>query len=58
MDRPMIYNVVTLKDREIVDEDGKLTTLPAGSVINRIIWDGDDPYTPEEGTALVKADDE
>jgi hypothetical protein len=50
------YNVITTVDIEqlMTDESGNTTlvVIPAGSVINTIIWDGVTEWTPPENTRV------
>jgi hypothetical protein len=45
----MRYLIVTIAD----SFDGDGTLIPAGTVINEILWDGISPYTPPPNTRLV-----
>ena len=53
------YNVITTVDLERVqmDADGSVMTitLPAGTVINTILWDGASDWTPPENTKVEPA---
>jgi hypothetical protein len=50
------YNVITTVDIEWVepDENGNpvVVIVPAGSVINTIVWDGVTKWTPPENTIV------
>ncbi len=50
------YNVITTVDIEQTqtDENGSPITvvLPAGSVINTVLWDGVSDWTPPENTKV------
>ena len=51
------YNVITTVDieQQQMTPDGAITTvtIPAGSVINTILWDGVAEWTPPEGCTVV-----
>ena len=53
------YNVITTVDlkRVQIDADGGVMTitLPAGTVINTILWDGVSDWTPPENTKVEPA---
>jgi len=53
------YNVITTIDIEQMQmaEDGTVTTvtIPAGSVVNTILWDGVSDWTPPENTKVEPA---
>jgi len=53
------YNVITTVDlkRVQIDADGGVMTitLPAGTVINTILWDGVSDWTPPENTKVDPA---
>lgn len=50
------YNVITTVDIErlVPDENGNpvFVVIPAGSVINTVIWDGVTEWTPPENTRV------
>lgn len=50
------YNVITTVDieQQQMAPDGAITTItiPAGSVINRVAWDGVAKWTPPENTRI------
>jgi len=48
------YNVVTTVDTQQPNEDGSFTTIPAGSVINTVLWDGQSNWSPPPNTILQK----
>jgi len=54
------YNVITTVDIEQMeaDENGNpvVVIVPAGSVINTVIWDGVSEWTPPENTTAVLAE--
>jgi hypothetical protein len=54
------YNVITTVDIEQMeaDESGNpvVVIVPAGSVINTILWDGISNWTPPENTTAVLAE--
>jgi hypothetical protein len=51
------YNVVTTTPTFGPGPDGNGTVeFPVGTVVNRIIWDGETEYEPGEGLALEPAD--
>ena len=47
-----IWNVISLVDEVIIDGEGNEVVIPAGSLINRITWDGISEWTPPENTRL------
>ena len=51
------YNVITTVDieQQLMAPDGTITTIiiPAGSVINTVMWDGVAEWTPPEGCTVV-----
>ena len=51
-----IYKVITTVDIEQMqmDENGAPVTavIPAGSIINQIVWDGESAFTPPPDTRL------
>jgi hypothetical protein len=53
------YNVITTVDLEQMQmvEDGTVTTvtIPAGSVVNTVLWDGVSDWTPPENTRVEPA---
>ena len=53
------YNVITTVDieQQQFHEDGTITTIliPAGSVINTVLWDGVAEWTPPENTVVELA---
>jgi len=53
------YKVITTVDieRMQMDKNGAPVTvvIPAGSVINQIVWDGDSAFTPPLDTRLEKS---
>jgi hypothetical protein len=53
------YNVITTVDieQQQFHEDGTITTvfIPAGSVINTVLWDGVTEWTPPENTVVELA---
>lgn len=56
-----IYNLITTVDltRIIFGENGNETqiTIPIGTVVNSIIWDGISPWTAPENVEVVKVSD-
>ena len=50
-----LYNVVTTVDMDQTDAEGNMVTIPAGTVINTILWDGVTPYQPPPDTRLELA---
>ena len=57
MDR---YNVITTVDieQQQLHEDGTITivVIPAGSVINTVVWDGVAGWAPGDGLRAVRED--
>jgi hypothetical protein len=53
------YNVITTVALEqmVVDKNGNLApiVIPAGTVINTVIWDGVSEWTPPENTKVEPA---
>ena len=53
------YNVITTIDieRQQMAEDGTVTTvtIPAGTVINTVLWDGVAEWAPPENTRVEPA---
>jgi len=53
------YNVITTVDIEQMQmvEDGTVTivTIPAGSVVNTVLWDGAAEWAPPENTRVEPA---
>lgn len=53
------YNVITTIDieRQQFNEDGTVTivTIPAGSVVNTVLWDGIAEWAPPESTRVEPA---
>lgn len=50
--------ILSLEDttRLELDESGNATTvlIPAGSVVNICLWDGETPWVPPEGTRVMR----
>jgi hypothetical protein len=46
------YNVITTVDITQQNSDGTTMVIPAGSVINTIIWDGVTEFIPPKNTTL------
>lgn len=54
------YNVITTVDleRQVFSDDDTtiVISIPAGSVINTILWDGVSEWTPPENTTIELAE--
>lgn len=46
------FAMITTVDTPGSDVDGNPITIPTGTVINVIAWDGGTPYEPPAGTRL------
>lgn len=49
------YAMITTVDSQSTDADGNQVTVPAGTVVNMIEWDGVSEYTPPDGTRLEQS---
>jgi hypothetical protein len=52
-----VYNIITNIDIEQQNPDGTTTVIPAGSVLNTVLWDGESGWAPPENTTLEKVSD-
>lgn len=54
------YSVITTAETTRIDfdADGTLVevTIPAGTVVNTVLWDGETPWHPGEGLRAVPAE--
>lgn len=51
-----VHRIVTTEPRQEPQDDGSVATLPVGTVLQRIIWDGEAPYDPGAGVILEPED--
>jgi hypothetical protein len=49
------YLLIATTETQRVEADGGITMLPAGTVLNEVLWDGVSDWTPPEGTRLEPA---
>jgi hypothetical protein len=50
------YSVVTTIETQGFDREGNLITIPAGTIVNTVLWDGESEWSPPEGTIAVKVE--
>lgn len=46
------YAMISTADSSGYDSEGNIITIPSGTVVNLIAWDGIAEYTPPDGTRL------
>jgi hypothetical protein len=50
------YRVVTTRPAQVPGPDGGMMEVPAGTTLNRVVYDPAAPWTPPEGTQLLPDD--
>lgn len=52
----MRYAVISSIETSGIDDDGNPITIPTGTVVNAILWDGVTPYDPGPNLRLQQSD--